>query len=114
LGITGINTREAPYKIYVNTLKGLPTAKLDAAIGITCIVLLHIIKSACAKMEVRQPIHKRVWSFLSSLRLTFAILLYTFISWLVNRKAAPGKEKFRVVGHIDKGMLPDSTPAIPS
>lgn len=103
LGITGVNTREAPYKVYVNTLKGLPRTKLDAAIGITCIVLLHTIRSACAKMELRQPAKKRVWSLLSSLRLTFAIMLYTFISWLVNRTAPAGQEKFRIVGHIDKG-----------
>lgn len=105
LGITGINTREAPYKVYVNTLKGLPKTKLDAAIGITCILLLHLIRSACTKMELRQPAKKRVWSLLSSLRLTFAILLYTFISWLVNRNAPTGKERFRVVGHIDKGNM---------
>lgn len=103
LGIRGIKTREAPYKVYVNTLKGLPIARLDAAIGITCILLLHITKSACAKMESRQPSRKRVWSLLSSLRLTFAILLYTLISYLLNRKALPKQEKFKIVGHIDKG-----------
>jgi sodium-independent sulfate anion transporter 11 len=98
-----VNTREAPYKVYVNTLRGLPRMKLDAVIGITCIVLLHLIRSVCAKMELRQPAKKRLWSLISSLRLTFAILLYTFISWLVNRKATAGQEKFRIVGHIDKG-----------
>lgn len=103
LGITGIKTREAPYSVYVNTLKGLPRTQLDAVVGLTCIVLLHAIRSACSKMELRQPSKKRVWSLLSSLRLTFAILLYTFISWLVNRKLPPGQEKFRIVGHIDKG-----------
>ena len=54
-------------------------------------------------MELRQPEKRRVWSLLSSLRLTFAILLYTFISWLVNRNMPEGKAKFRIVGHIDKG-----------
>ncbi|KAF2029684.1 sulfate permease-like protein [Setomelanomma holmii] len=104
LGITGIKTREAPYKVYVNTLKGLPRTSLDASIGISCIVLLYVIRSWCAKMEVRQPAKKRVWSLLSSLRLTFAILLYTLISWLVNRKMPEGQENFRIVGHIDKGF----------
>lgn len=105
LGITGVNTREAPYNVYVNTLKGLPRTQLDAAIGISCIVLLHVIRSACAKMELHQPAKKRVWSLLSSLRLTFAILFYTLISFLVNRNAPAGHEKFRIVGHIDKGMI---------
>jgi sodium-independent sulfate anion transporter 11 len=103
LGITGINTREAPYKVYVNTLKSLPKTKLDAAIGLSCIVLLHCIRSFCARMELRQPSKKRMWSCWSSLRLTFAILLYTLVSYLVNRKAPEGQEKFRIVGKIDKG-----------
>jgi sodium-independent sulfate anion transporter 11 len=103
LGITGINTRESPYKVYVNTLKALPKAKLDASIGITSIALLYLIRDVCAKMELRQPHRKRMWSLISSLRLTFTIVLYTFISWLVHRTTAAGQEKFRIVGHIDKG-----------
>jgi sodium-independent sulfate anion transporter 11 len=104
LGIKGVNTRTSPYKVYINTLKGLPQTQLDAAIGITCIILLHLMRTACAKMELRQPKKKRMWSMLSSLRLTFAILLYTFVSYLVNRKVPKGQEKFRIVRHIDKGQ----------
>jgi sodium-independent sulfate anion transporter 11 len=104
MGITGINTRESPYKVYVNFLKGLPRARLDAAIGITSIVLLYSIKSLCAKMEVRQPRKKKMWSLISSLRLTFTILLYTLISWLVHRTTPAGQEKFRIVGRIEKGF----------
>jgi solute carrier family 26 (sodium-independent sulfate anion transporter), member 11 len=104
LGIKGVNTRTSPYKVYISTLKGLPHTQLDAAIGITCILLLHLIRTAFAKMELRQPKKKRMWSMLSSLRLTFAILLYTLVSYLVNRKAPQGQEKFRIVGHIDKGQ----------
>ncbi|CAA9961975.1 Sulfate permease protein [Pyrenophora teres f. maculata] len=103
-GITGINTREPPYKVYVNFLRGLPRAKLDAAIGITSIVLLYSIKTLCAKMEVRQPQKKKMWSLISSLRLTFTILLYTLISFLVHRTTKSGHEKFRIVGHIEKGF----------
>lgn len=104
LGITGINTREAPYKVYINTLKNLPRAKLDAAIGISSIVLLFLIQEFCAKMEVRQPAKKRLWSMISSLRLTFTVLLYTFISWLVHRNTPTGSSKFRIVGKIEKGF----------
>lgn len=104
LGIKGINTREAPYKVYINTLKRLPDAQIDAAIGISSIVLLFTIQKFCAKMESRQPKKKQMWAMISSLRLTFTVLLYTFISWLVHRTLPRGQEKFRIVGHIEKGF----------
>ncbi|KAI8942829.1 hypothetical protein NX059_000869 [Plenodomus lindquistii] len=104
LGIAGINSRESPYKVYINVMKGLPRCKLDAAIGITSIMLLWLIRDICTKMEQRQPRRKRTWSLISSLRLTFTIILYTFISWLVHRTTPSGQEKFRIVGHIEKGF----------
>jgi sodium-independent sulfate anion transporter 11 len=112
MGITGMNTRESPYKVYVNFLKGLPRARLDAVIGITSIVLLYLIKNFCARMEVRQPRKKKMWSLISSLRLTFTILLYTLTSWLVHRTTPAGKEKFRIVGHIDKGFSHAGVPSM--
>lgn len=112
MGVTGINTRESPYKVYVNFLKGLPRARLDAAIGITSIVLLYLIKNLCAKMEVRQPRKKKTWSLISSLRLTFTILLYTLVSWLVHRTTPAGQEKFRIVGHIEKGFSHAGVPSM--
>jgi sodium-independent sulfate anion transporter 11 len=113
LGISGINTREAPYKVYINTLKGLPDAKLDAAIGISSIILLFAIQEFCAKMEVRQPSKKRMWSMINSLRLTFTILLYTFISFLVHRKSSSSEsQKFRIVGKIEKGFSHASIPTM--
>lgn len=104
MGIRGVNTREAPYKVIINTLKNLDKTKLDATIGLSSILLLHIIRSVCARMEVRSIKHKRMWGMISALRLTFAMLLYTFISWLVNRNLPLEKSKFRLVGHIDKGL----------
>ncbi|KAF5845091.1 hypothetical protein GGP41_001240 [Bipolaris sorokiniana] len=104
MGVKGINTRESPYKVYVNFLKSLPRAQLDAAIGITSIIILYLIKNTCAKMEARQPRRKKMWSLISSLRLAFTVLLYTLVSWLVNRKMPTGKERFRIVGHIEKGF----------
>jgi sodium-independent sulfate anion transporter 11 len=104
LGISGINTHEPPYKVLINTAKALPETSLDAAIGLTCIAMLFMIRDLCAFMERRQPAHKRTWSFISSLRLTFAMLLYTLISYLVNRNLSAEDAKFRIVGHIDPGF----------
>ena len=109
LGIHGINNRESPYKVIINTLKKLPETKLDAAIGLTSIVLLFAIRDFCSYMERRHPHMKRTWGYVSSLRLTFAMLLYTLISFVVNHGREPEKAAFRIVGHIDPGTIPISS-----
>lgn len=103
LGITHINTREPPYLIIVNTLRDLPVIHLDAAIGLSAIILLFAIRSFCSMMEARQPKQKRLWSSLSSLRLTFTMLLFTLISFLVHRTLPPTVTKFSIVGNIEQG-----------
>ena len=103
MGITGLGTRDSPYKVMIESLKNLPRTQLDAAIGLSCLGLLTIIRSVCAKMEVRQPSQKRLWAMASSLRLTFTMLLYTMISWLVHRDMPDGEVRFRIVGYIPRG-----------
>ena len=105
LGITGVKTREAPYKVYIGVLKGLRRTQLDASIGLTSIVLLYALKSIFTLLETRQPQRKRLWATLSSLRLTFTILLFTLVSWLVHRKRPRDDHAFRIVGHIDSGRM---------
>lgn len=114
LGIQGINTRRAPYKVYSDTLKKLSDTQLDAAIGLTSIILLYVIREVCAKLEVRKPAKKRLWATISSLRLTFTILLYTFISWLVHRTIPHDKSywKFKLVGKIESGFKHAGTPSL--
>ncbi|SPN99244.1 related to sulfate permease II [Cephalotrichum gorgonifer] len=110
LGIPGINTREAPYKVIINCLKNLGKARLDAAIGISCLVLLFFLRDYFSYLERRQPSRKRLWSTLSSLRQVFAMLLYTLISFLVNRGVPAKEAKFRIVGHIESGFSHSGVP----
>ncbi|KJZ77934.1 hypothetical protein HIM_02571 [Hirsutella minnesotensis 3608] len=104
LGIPGINTREEPYRIIINTLRKLNEIHLDAAIGISAIVLLFAIQKSCAKMEARKPAQKRLWATISSLRLTFAMLLFTLISYIVHHGNTSGETHFRLVGKIERGF----------
>ena len=114
LGIDGIDTRQAPFRVYVDVFKRVSDTQLDAAIGLSSILLLWVIREVCAKLEVRQPAKKRLWATISSLRLTFAILLYTFISWLVHRTIPHEKQywKFKLVGKIESGFKHAGVPSL--
>ncbi|KAF4450369.1 putative sulfate permease II [Fusarium austroafricanum] len=112
LGIPSVNTRGKPYRVFIDTMKKLPDTQLDAAIGITCLVLLELAKFIFAKLEARQPARKKMWSIMASLRMTFAMLLYTLISFLVNRNLAEKESRFRIVGHINKGFVEIGAPSL--
>jgi sodium-independent sulfate anion transporter 11 len=104
MGITGFSTREATYRVFINTLKGLPRTKLDAAMGLTALAMLYLIRSACKYAAKRYPQKQKLFFFLSTLRTVFVILLYTMISWLVNRHMKRGKGKFSLVFNVPRGM----------
>jgi len=103
MGIPGVSTRQEPYLVIINALKGLPNTHMDAAIGLTSVVLLYAIRFFCARMEKRYPARKKMWGIISSMRLTFVMLLYTLISWLVTRGQSKGQRPFRIVGPISRG-----------
>lgn len=107
LGITGVKTREATYLVIINTLRGLPRAKLDAAMGVTALAMLYLIRSFCNFMARRQPQRQKLWFFVSTLRMAFVILLYILISWLVNRNVNwdSSKAKFKILGTVPSGMF---------
>ncbi|KAH7347378.1 sulfate permease [Plectosphaerella cucumerina] len=113
LGLKGVNTREATYLVIINTLKALPTAGLDAAMGLSALFLLYFLRWVCNFASAKQPNWKKFWFFMSTLRMAFVILLYVLISYLVNRNAPNAKAaKFRILGDVPSGFKHAGAPNI--
>ena len=105
------NTRGATYETIINTLKALPETKLDAAMGLTALLMLYLIRIFCSVMSKRYPSQRKTWFFVSTLRMVFVILLYTMISWLANRGISDSKEaKFAILGHVPSGFRHTGAP----
>ncbi|OLN94352.1 Sulfate permease 2-like protein 2 [Colletotrichum chlorophyti] len=103
MGIKGVNTRDATYLVFINTLKALPKTKMDAAMGLTALFMLYGLRSLFTTMAKRYPQKSKLFFFLSTLRTVFVILLYTMISWLVNmhRRSNPA---FKILGTVPRGF----------
>ncbi|OHW89567.1 sulfate permease, partial [Colletotrichum incanum] len=114
LGLQGVNTRNPTYEVIIDLLKALPTARIDAAMGLTALFLLYAIRTFCNIMSNRQPQRKKFWFFMSTLRMAFVILLYVLISWLVNRHVNwdPKKAKFKILGKVPSGFQHTGAPNI--
>ena len=104
MGITGFDTRASTYKVVINILKHLGRSTLDAAMGLTALTMLYLIRYTLTKLAQRMPHRAKLFFFLSTLRTSFVILLYTMISWLVNRHHR-SKPKFKILGHVPRGKF---------
>ncbi|KAK4034674.1 sulfate transporter family-domain-containing protein [Parachaetomium inaequale] len=105
LGISGINNRDPTYLVIINTLKGLPRAKLDAALGLTALFGLYFIRWFCNFMGRKHPRYQKTWFFISTLRMAFIVILYILISWLVNRGISNSLDaKFKILGIVPSGF----------
>ncbi len=102
LGIEGVRTRDPAYKVYINTFKRLSKTQLDAAMGLTALFALYLIRYCLNRAADRYPKHRRVIFIVNTMRNVFVILLYTMISWLVNMNRR-SKPAFRILGVVPSG-----------
>ncbi|KAL1303695.1 hypothetical protein AAFC00_007047 [Neodothiora populina] len=120
LGITGFSTRDATYLVVIHTLQHLGRSDLNAAMGVTALAMLYIIRFICNLLAKRFPKQQKTFFFLNTLRTVFVILLYTMISWLVcrnipnihvgtnSKKLAP----FKILGTVPRGFQHAAVPTI--
>ncbi|KND90233.1 Sulfate permease 2 [Tolypocladium ophioglossoides CBS 100239] len=113
LGVTGFSNRDSPYRVVINTLKHLSETKLDAAMGLTALFALYLIRYGLTRAAERLPRHKRIIFFVNTMRTVVIIFLYTMVSWLVNmhRRDDPA---FHVLGTVPKGFRDAGVPSFPS
>ena len=111
MGITGFSNRDSTYKVVINILKHLGRTKLDAAMGLTALAMLYLIRSACNFGARKMPRRAKAFFFISTLRTAFVILLYTMISWLVNRHHRK-KPRFAIVQTVPRGFQNAAVPTI--
>ena len=111
MGISGVNTRDPTYLVIINTLKGLPRTKLDAAMGLSALFLLYFIRAFCNFMGRKQPQKQKMWFFISTLRMAFVIIVYILISWGANRHVKDAKKaKFKILGTVPSGFRHKGAP----
>lgn len=87
MGISGISTNGTPtYKIIIETLKGLPRTKVDAAFGLGTLVFLYATRSIASFVTRRYPRYARAAFFTSVFRNAFIIIILTaaVYGWLKN------------------------------
>lgn len=112
---TYVSTQTPTYLIVVHTLQQLGHTKLDAALGLTALVMLYGIRFVFNQLAKHYPNRRKAFFFCNTLRTAFVILLYTLISWLANRTVASSNSKkahFSILGTVPRGFTDAAVPTI--
>lgn len=107
MGISGFSTRDGAYLSVIRTLRNLPDTSLDAALGLTALAMLYLIRSGFTWLATHRPERRKLWFFLTTLRTAFVILLYTLISWLMNLHLPnhdSSQSPIRILGNVPRGF----------
>jgi sodium-independent sulfate anion transporter 11 len=102
LGVTGFSSRDSPYNVLLNTIEHLPEAGIDAAIGLSSLALLYLIKHGLSTAAERLPKLKRFIFFINTMRTVLIIILYTLVSWGINNGRTQDAV-FGVLGPVPSG-----------
>jgi len=92
-------------------LRYLGHTKIDAAMGLSALLLLYLWRYGCGFMAKKQPRHARFFFFVQTLRTAIVILLYTMISWLVQRNHR-SHPTFRILGKVPRGFQHAQVPVV--
>ena len=106
-----VNSRDSTYLVIIHVLQHLNASRLDAAMGLTALAMLYLLRSACNYGARKMPQRQKLFFFLSTLRTAFVILLYTMISWLVNMNHRT-KPRFNILGNVPRGFQNAAKPQI--
>ncbi|KAJ1818738.1 hypothetical protein LPJ60_004160 [Coemansia sp. RSA 2675] len=111
--VKGFNTRDPTYLVFGNFFKYIKHCNLNAAVGLTSLFLLYAIRAGCKYSARRWPKREKLFFFISTLRTAFVILLYTLISFLVNRNHRTSP-KFSILGVVPRGFKHMQVPTVNS
>ena len=120
LGLSSLfDTHQKSYFVVIRTLQYLPQTSLDAAMGLTALAMLYMIRSFFKFLARKQPHRRRFWYVINTLRTAFVILFYTFISAMVNLDLPGGRTEdsvdyspFKILGVVPRGFQHAKVPLI--
>merc|ERR1711977_263497 len=79
--------------------------------GLTALFLLYAIRWGCSFAAKKWPQRQKTFFFIATLRTAFVILLYTMVSWLVNRHHRKNP-LFKILKTVPRGFTAAAVPTV--
>ncbi|CCE64903.1 hypothetical protein TPHA_0J00800 [Tetrapisispora phaffii CBS 4417] len=111
-----VNTRQATYKVVIDTLKHLPDTKLDAVFGLIPLFILYVVKWWCTNYGLQLAEKqfssneryrfylKKFYFYTNAMRNAVVIIIFTAISWSITRNKSSSERPITVLGTVPSGL----------
>ena len=126
-----LSTRAATFEVIINTLKGLPGTKLDAAWGLVGLFALYAIRMTCNHLGKKTPRRgkslnfttfkidvngfrpARIFFFIGVLRNASVLIILTLAAWLYCRhRLSNGEYPIKILLTVPSGFKHVGQPTI--
>ncbi|WFC95303.1 hypothetical protein MBRA1_001950 [Malassezia brasiliensis] len=106
LGESKVNSNDPMYLIVINFFRKLPSAKADAAFGVSALVFLYFVRWMCNWIAKRYPRHARAAFFASVMRSAFVIIILTAASraWVGTHYDNEKDYPISLILHVPRGF----------
>jgi sodium-independent sulfate anion transporter 11 len=101
-GLTGVDTHQPPYLVFVQFFQQLPTTHIDAAFGVTGLVILYVIKFGTGHLAALVPRLKKPLFFMGIMRNGLIVILGTFLSFILN--IGKSTSPFKIIKEVPAGF----------
>lgn len=113
------NTRAQSYKVIINMLKSFDQWRIDAALGLTALTMLYLIRYCFNYLANKQPQRRRLWFFCNTMRTAFVLLFYVMISAAANihlprTSDGASESAWAILGPVPRGFQSAGVPKIDS
>jgi sodium-independent sulfate anion transporter 11 len=111
-GVPNINTSQAPYLVFGQTLINLHHPTGDAALGISALIYLYGVKYISQCLIRRYPQHNRLIFFFNTSRSIVVLVFSTLRCFLVNHLGNFEKSPLSIIGNIPAGFNHMAVPTV--
>ncbi|CAO3625708.1 unnamed protein product [Cunninghamella blakesleeana] len=104
-GLTGVDTHQPPYLIFYQFFKQFATVHIDAAFGVTSLIILYVIKSGTGHLAAKLPKFKKPLFFMGIMRSGLIVIICTLISFFINLNLKPNSSSpFKIIKEVPSGF----------
>ncbi|ORZ07588.1 sulfate transporter family-domain-containing protein [Absidia repens] len=109
-GMTGVDTHQPPYLVLTKFIQQISSTHIDAAFGLTTLVILYAIKFGTGHLAARVPRLKKLLFFMGIMRNGLIVIVGTLLSFILN--VGKDQSPIKIIKEVPSGFNAMGVPRV--